>query len=248
MYGYGDDQRLQYPVERDPLNIVQALLFGNSGLSESRDFYASGDTGLSAKQTQILKEMGEGGADRRKVYDAIQTVRGGTTTEEKLQALSEAALSDEEKLQLYESLIASSGSRKPGDLRTLMEAGIRCEQVSPERAMRLAEMQKEYEKLMQEYQANQSTYTDLTRTAKEQAIQQLIERIQTFQNLAQQEMAKAQERLLQPIMEKANKAIQEVGKENGFTYIFDLSNGAVLYVAENAIDVLPLVKKKLGIQ
>lgn len=112
----------------------------------------------------------------------------------------------------------------------------------------LAEMQKEYEKLMQEYQANQSTYTDLTRTAKEQAIQQLIERIQTFQNLAQQEMAKAQERLLQPIMEKANKAIQEVGKENGFTYIFDLSNGAVLYVAENAIDVLPLVKKKLGIQ
>ena len=129
MYGYGEDQRLQYPVERDPTNIVQALLFGNSGLSESRDFYASGDTGLSAKQTQILKEMGEGGADRRKVYDAIQAVRGGTTTEEKLQALSEAALSDEEKLQLYESLIASSGSRKPGDLRTLMEAGISWEEI-----------------------------------------------------------------------------------------------------------------------
>lgn len=124
MYGYGEDQRLQYPVERDPFNIVQALLFGNSGLSESRDFYASGDTGLSAKQTQILTEMGEGGADRREVYHAIQAVRGGTTTEEKLQALSEAALSDEEKLQLYESLIAGSGSRKPGDLRTLMEEGI----------------------------------------------------------------------------------------------------------------------------
>ena len=129
MYGYGEDQRLQYPVERDPTNIIQALLFGNSGLSESRDFYASGDTGLSAKQTQILKEMGEGGADRRKVYDAIQAVRGGTTTEEKLQALSEAALSNEEKLQLYESLIASSGSRKPGDLRTLMEAGISWEEI-----------------------------------------------------------------------------------------------------------------------
>ena len=129
MYGYGEDQRLQYPVERDPTNIVQALLFGNSGLSESRDFYASGDTGLSAKQTQILKEMGEGGADRQNVYDAIQAVLGGTATEEKLQALSEAALSDEEKLQLYESLIASSGSRKPGDLRALMEAGISWEEI-----------------------------------------------------------------------------------------------------------------------
>lgn len=129
MYGYGEDQRLQYPVERDPFNIVQALLFGNSGLSESRDFYASGDTGLSAKQTQILTEMGEGGADRQKVYDAIQNIRGGATSEEKLQALSEAALSDEEKLQLYESLIAGSGSRKPGDLRTLMEAGISWEEI-----------------------------------------------------------------------------------------------------------------------
>ena len=111
----------------------------------------------------------------------------------------------------------------------------------------LAEMQKEYERLMQEYQANLSTYTDLTRTAKEQEIQQTIERIQTFQNLAQTEMGKAQEALLKPIMEKANKAIQEVGKENGFTYIFDLSNGSVLFFAEDAIDVLPLVKKKLGI-
>ena len=108
-------------------------------------------------------------------------------------------------------------------------------------------MQKEYERLMQEYQANLSTYTDLTRTAKEQEIQQTIERIQTFQNLAQTEMGKAQEALLKPIMEKANKAIQEVGKENGFTYIFDLSNGSVLFFAEDAIDVLPLVKKKLGI-
>ena len=112
----------------------------------------------------------------------------------------------------------------------------------------LAEMQKEYERLMQEYQANQSTYTDLARTAKEQEIQQTIERIQTFQNLAQQEMGKTQETLLKPIMDKANQAIQAVGKENGFTYIFDLSNGSVLYVADDAIDVLPLVKKKLGIQ
>lgn len=112
----------------------------------------------------------------------------------------------------------------------------------------LQEMEQQYQRLMQEYQNNMNTYTDLTRTAKEQEIQGLIERIQSFQQIAQQQMAQTQEQLLKPIMEKASKAIQEVGKENGFTYIFDLSTGAILYVAEDSIDVLPLVKKKLGLQ
>ena len=48
------------------------------------------------------------------------------------------------------------------------------------------------------------------------------------------------------IMEKIQKAAQEVGKENGFTYIF--TQNALLFAADNSEDVLPLVKKKLGIQ
>ncbi len=111
MYGYGDDQRLQYPVERDPLNIVQALLFGNSGLSESRDFYASGDTGLSSRQTQMVKDMAAEGADRIGVYDAIQDIRKGANEQEKVQALAGAPISDQEKLQLYTEIIAGGGKR-----------------------------------------------------------------------------------------------------------------------------------------
>lgn len=111
MYGYGDDQRLQYPVERDPLNIVQALLFGNSGLSESRDFYASGDTGLSSRQTQLVKDMAAEGADRIGVYDAIQDIRKGEDEQEKVQALAGAPISDQEKLQLYTEIIAGGGKR-----------------------------------------------------------------------------------------------------------------------------------------
>lgn len=167
MYGYGEDQRLQYPVERDPFNIVQALLFGNSGLSESRDFYASGDAGLSAKQTQVLTEMGESGADRRKVYEAIQAVRNGTTTEEKLLALSEAALSDEEKLQIYESLIASSGSRKPGDLRTLMEAGTSWEQIMETYPFASTSDAEKYMVYVEEYGFSPETAAGLVRTLRD---------------------------------------------------------------------------------
>lgn len=129
-YGYGDDQRLQYPVERDPFNIVQAVLFGNSGLAESRDFYASGNTGLSAKQTQIVKNMGEAGADRTAVYDAIQDIRNGADTEEKLQALSRADLSDGEKLQVFAGVMAGADSQHTQDIRSLLNLGVGWDQIA----------------------------------------------------------------------------------------------------------------------
>ena len=124
VYGMGDEARLQYPVERDPFNIVQAVLFGNSGLSESRDFYVSGNTGLSAKQTQLVDEMGKRGSNRTAVYNAIQKTRDGEDTAEKAQALARADLGDEEKLQVYKSIIADKDSDQPETLRGLMAQGI----------------------------------------------------------------------------------------------------------------------------
>ena len=45
-----------------------------------------------------------------------------------------------------------------------------------------------------------------------------------------------------------NQAISQVGDENGFTYIIDNTAGILAYTSQNAIDVMPLVKKKLGIE
>ncbi|MCQ4874737.1 MULTISPECIES: OmpH family outer membrane protein [Odoribacteraceae] len=116
----------------------------------------------------------------------------------------------------------------------------------------LTSMHESYQKLAQEYQANAKTYTELTRTAKEQEIQGLMQRIEQFQSLAQEQMAKTQEDLLTPIITKIQNAVQAVGKEGGFTYIFaatpNFGQGALLYTADNSEDILPLVKKKLGIQ
>ncbi len=128
-YGYGDNQRLQYPVERDPLNIVQAVLFGNSGLAESRDFYASGNSGLSAKQTQLVNEMGDSGTDRTAVYDAIQAIRREEDRPAKADALAGADLNDEEKLQVFEQLVSGSESRQSEDLRSLMDMGVSWDQM-----------------------------------------------------------------------------------------------------------------------
>ena len=59
-------------------------------------------------------------------------------------------------------------------------------------------------------------------------------------------MAAKEQELLEPILSKARKAIEEVAKEGKYTYIFDKTGGTILYANESE-DVLPLVKKKLGL-
>jgi outer membrane protein len=49
-----------------------------------------------------------------------------------------------------------------------------------------------------------------------------------------------------PFIDKAKAAVKEVAKENKFTYIINAIEDVVLY-SEASDDVMPLVKKKLGI-
>ncbi len=109
-------------------------------------------------------------------------------------------------------------------------------------------LQVEYNRKLQDYQAQQGQLTDLIRKTKEQELIDMQKNIQNFQAEAQQDMQKKQQELLQPIIDKANNAIKEVARENGFIYIFDVAGGMILYYSEKSVDILPLVKKKLGIE
>ena len=64
---------------------------------------------------------------------------------------------------------------------------------------------------------------------------------QQAQELYQQ---KAQEKIA-PLRNKALEAIRQVAKENGITYVLDMNS---VIVAPPGDDILPLVKKKLGIK
>lgn len=108
----------------------------------------------------------------------------------------------------------------------------------------LTSMTEEYQQSVQEYQTNESTYTDLVKQDKIAEITGLEQRIQAFQQNAQQSLQAKEQELLEPILTKARKAIEDVAIEGDFTYIFDKSVGSILYAKESE-DVLPLVKKKL---
>ncbi|MBW6483000.1 MAG: OmpH family outer membrane protein [Vicingaceae bacterium] len=108
-------------------------------------------------------------------------------------------------------------------------------------------MRKEYETKVGEFQAKQDVMTDIIRDNKIKEITDLEKRITEFQKTAQADLQKKEETLLQPIIDKAKKAIDDVAKENNFTYILDSSLGVVLYSIDSD-DILALVKKKLNIQ
>jgi outer membrane protein len=105
-------------------------------------------------------------------------------------------------------------------------------------------MTAEYQESVQEYQSNEATYSDLVKQDKVAEITGLEQRIQAFQQNAQQSLQKKEQELLEPILSKARQAIEDVAKEGGFTYIFDKSQGSILYAKESE-NVLTLVKKKL---
>lgn len=110
-------------------------------------------------------------------------------------------------------------------------------------------MQAEYESKLSDYQTNSATMADLIKKNKEKEILDLQERIQNFQQSAQESLSKKEQELTTPIIDKARKAVQEVAKENGFTYIINSAEGlGTLLYFEGGEDIMAFVKKKLGLK
>lgn len=140
------------------------------------------------------------------------------------------------------------GNKLLGAMPEMAEAQKAFQQKQEEVQKEMATLRDQFQKLITEYTQNEKTYSDIIRNAKQQEINELNQRIQKFEEIASNELQKAQGDLMTPVMEKATNAIKAVGKENGYTYIFDTNAGSIVYFSETSDDVLPLVKKKLGIQ
>jgi outer membrane protein len=109
-----------------------------------------------------------------------------------------------------------------------------------------AAMQTEYESKVNDYTANKETMSAIIKQTKEKEIVDLQDRMQAFQNSAQQAMSDKEAELTAPIIEKAKAAVKDVAKDGGYTYVFNSTEGLLLYAEPND-DIMPLVKKKLGL-
>ncbi|MBC7935983.1 MAG: OmpH family outer membrane protein [Rhizobacter sp.] len=73
----------------------------------------------------------------------------------------------------------------------------------------------------------------------------LYQRVQNWQNEAQEMYNQEAQKKIDPIRKKALEAIKTVAKESGYSYVLDVNS---VIVAPPGDDLLPLVKKKLGIK
>ena len=113
--------------------------------------------------------------------------------------------------------------------------------------LELERIQVEINKKIEEFNQTESTMSDLIKEAKASEIQEMQVRLQNFAQTAQQDLQQQSMTMIQPVMDKARKAIEEVAKEKGLLYVFDMSQGNPVYASEESVDMLPLVKAKLGL-
>ena len=106
----------------------------------------------------------------------------------------------------------------------------------------------EYQTKLKDYQTAEGTMPDAVKEVKQQELQDLQNRIQQFQQTAQDKFQAKKEELYSPILKKAEDVIKQVAKENNYSYVFDTSAGAVIYFPPEADDLMPLVKKKLALK
>ena len=109
-------------------------------------------------------------------------------------------------------------------------------------------MVKTFETKYQAYvkEANEGVLSQVQMQQREGTLGQEQQKIQQYEVEVQQKILKKREELYQPILDKVKTALDAVGKDEGYTMIFDASNGVILHANESD-DIMSLVKTKLGL-
>lgn len=108
-------------------------------------------------------------------------------------------------------------------------------------------MEAELNTMITDYTANEKSRSAEMNKIKQEKIQTKQQELQVFaQQTIQQELQEKQYKLTLPLIEKVEKAVKEVAKEKGYSYVFDRSEGQML-VWDDADALDADVKKKLNI-
>ena len=106
--------------------------------------------------------------------------------------------------------------------------------------------QDEFSKLQEEFQGLEASTPQTIKDRRMQEMQELENKIQQFREMAAQDIQRQQQQLMAPIQEKVIKAIQAVGAEGSYTFVFE--NMMPLYTGTDVTDITDTVKGRLGIK
>lgn len=106
----------------------------------------------------------------------------------------------------------------------------------------------QYAKKFEEYKQGieKKTVSQNDLKSREEELRQIEKSLSELQQTMDEKIERKRKNLYQPILDKVNNAIQEVAKELGYTFIFDLNGSNILYADETG-NLLIVLKKKLGL-
>lgn len=107
-------------------------------------------------------------------------------------------------------------------------------------------MQEELQNKAEKFQKERETLPEALQKSRTQELEDISTRIQQSYQAMQEELSKRQKEALAPIQEKVKQAIHKVAEANAVTYV--LEDGAMLFIARDAIDLTSKVKEALGIK
>lgn len=95
-------------------------------------------------------------------------------------------------------------------------------------------------------EANSGTLSKVQMQQKEEVLVGKQNDIKKYEAEIQQKVTAKREELYKPVLDKVKAEIEKLGKEGGYTMIFDSSAGMILHAAETE-NLMPVLKTKLGI-
>ncbi len=109
-----------------------------------------------------------------------------------------------------------------------------------------SKLQEEFQKKFEEFQSLDENTPQTIKDRRMQEMQELDAKVQQFRQTATQDLQRQQQQLMAPIQESVMKAIQGVGAEGHYTFVFE--NMVPLYVGSDVTDITDTVKARLGVK
>jgi outer membrane protein len=147
---------------------------------------------------------------------SAQTKIGYINTEELMASMPEAQKADSD-LKEYEASLVQQGE----------------------------DMRKEFDDKVTSFNSDSAKFTPSMKDIKRKELSDLYQRLQSWNQQAQDMYQQQATKAGQPIRQKALDAIQTVAKENGYSYVFEINSLLVYPPSDN---IIGLVKKKLNIK
>lgn len=110
----------------------------------------------------------------------------------------------------------------------------------------LALMQNEYNTKYTDFLSNQNDLGESIKLRRMQELYELEQDITRFMKIAQEDILNQEQQLIEPLKQKLQEAIRQVGVEQSFMCIYDMSNPSISFITPNAIDANAMVKQKLS--